>query len=68
MDNLLLNGNPKATVIENFKGECVVLRPGFRKEFESLEEAKEFIARKKWEVNVSFVKGSKAVRDLIQKS
>lgn len=67
MDNLFLqNGGTKATIIENFRGKCMIIYPGFKKEFDSLEEAKEFVARKKLEVNISFVKGSKAARDLLE--
>jgi len=60
----LMNGLPKCTIIESMDGMAFVLMPGFRKEFSTLEAAKTFVADKKWEVNISFIKGSKIMRDL----
>ena len=63
MDRELLNGNPKCTIIENFKGEVIVVRPGERWEFESLRSAMKFVAKKRWEVNISFIAGMESMRE-----
>ncbi len=60
----LLNGKQKCTVIEAFGGGAVVVRPGFKKEFKTLEQAKEFVEKVGWEINVDFVKGSPILRKM----
>ncbi len=57
MDQKLLNGNPKVTVIGTFNGEAILLGPGpsKRKKFESLDKLKVYIHEKGYEVSVSHI-------------
>ena len=64
MERELLNGHPKCTVIERFDGTVLLIGPDYmRGEFKSLKECKKVIGRKKWEVNISFIKGSPIIRE-----
>jgi len=58
MHPALLDGHPRATIIESFLGEVMVIRPGFKMSFQSLREAQRFIFKKGWEINVEIIKGS----------
>lgn len=60
----LLNGNEKCTLIESMTGEGIVVKPGFRKEFRNLAEAKAFVEANGWEVNIGFIKGSPIMREI----
>jgi hypothetical protein len=59
----LQNGGVKCTLMERFDCTAVVFRPGFKKNFYRLEDAKAFITLHGWEVNINFIKGSKTLRD-----
>ncbi len=59
----LLNGKEKCTLIETMAGEGVVIGPGFHFVFTNLEEAKSFIIKKGWEINIHFIKGSPIMRE-----
>ena len=59
----LLHGKEVCTIIENMIGEGVVVKPGFRKTFPTLEDAKSFVLDQRWEVNIGFVKGSSLMRE-----
>lgn len=62
----LLNGHPKATIIESFTGDVSVIRPGFQKFFEkNLKEAMKFITEQGWEINIEIIKGSPLTRKMI---
>ena len=60
MESLLLNGNPRVTLIERFNGSAIILGPkaGERTELPSLLEAKCLIEIQGWEVNIAYLKGS----------
>lgn len=62
MHPALLNGHPRATIIESFSGEVSIIKPGFRKPCENLKSALEFIKKKGWEVNIEIIKGSPILR------
>jgi hypothetical protein len=64
MDNhlLLLNGNPKCTLIESFDGKAIVLADGKRLEFNSLKEARSFVEISDLEINCAFLHGSSIKR------
>lgn len=53
-DFRLANGRPKVTAIQRFDHKVILLGPerGRRRAFESLEEMKEFIRRRRWEVHI----------------
>ncbi|OGM09320.1 hypothetical protein A2Z67_05255 [Candidatus Woesebacteria bacterium RBG_13_36_22] len=59
-----LSGKEKCTLIETMTGESVVVKPGFKQEFESLADALRFISGKGWEVNINFIKGSPVMREI----
>ncbi len=65
MDLVLLNGNPKCTLIERFDGQVFVVRPGSKRRCANLGEAKKFIEKQGWEVNIAIIKGS-PLRRLLQ--
>jgi hypothetical protein len=64
MHPALLDGHPKATIIESFLGEVMVIRPGFKISFQTLREAQRFIFKQGWEVNVEIIKGSAISRGM----
>lgn len=65
MDIELLNGKPRCTLIESFMGKVFLIKPpDFKREFATLEKAKEWVQKKNWDINISFVKGSKTLRDI----
>ena len=53
-DFRLSNGRPRVTAIQRFDHKAILLGPERAKKriFESMEEMKEFIRRRRWEVNV----------------
>lgn len=63
MDFRLLNGAPKATVIQRFNGEVVVIPPTKAKskhmpDFgKDLHAAREYILKQGWEINLAHVHG-----------
>lgn len=61
-DMALLNGHKRVTIIESFTGKVVLIRPGFRQEFDDLPEAQGFIRRAGWEINIEIIKGSPILR------
>ena len=64
MDLALLNGHPKCSLIESFRGEVSVIRPGFKKEFLTIREAQRFIFKQGWEINVEIIKGTAILRQM----
>ena len=62
MHPALLNGRPKATIIESFDRQVSIIRPGFRRACKSLEEAQTFILERDWEINIEIIKGSPILR------
>ena len=66
MESLLLNGNPRVTLIERFNGTAVILGPikGERTEVASLSIAKDVIEGQNWEINIAFIKGSPIMREI----
>ena len=53
-DFRLSNGRPRVTAIQRFDHKAILLGPeqGKKRIFESMEEMKEFIRRRRWEVNI----------------
>ncbi len=53
-DFRLSKGRPRATAIQRFDRRVILLGPerGKRRTFESMEEMKEFIRRRRWEINI----------------
>ena len=53
-DFRLAVGRPRVTAIQRFDHRVILLGPerGKRRIFESLEEMKEFIRQRRWEVNI----------------
>jgi hypothetical protein len=53
-DFRLSNGRPRVTVIQRFDRKATLLGPehGKKRIFQSMEEMKEFIRRRRWEVNI----------------
>ena len=53
-DFRLTEGRPRVTVIQRFDHRVVLLGPerGKRRSFESMEEMKEFIRRRRWDVSI----------------
>jgi hypothetical protein len=64
MDLALRNGHPKCSLIESFRGEVSVVRPGFKQSFDTIREAQRFIFKQGWEVNVEIIKGSAISRGM----
>lgn len=63
-DFRLLNGAPKTTVIETFDSRALIVSPGERLEFGSLEECKKHAEKHGLEVNISFIFGSSIKRQI----
>jgi len=57
MDRRLLNGKPKVTVIQRFDHLVILLGPeiGKRKKFDNLEDLKQYIQRRGYEISVSHI-------------
>lgn len=53
----MLNGGPNFTVIEIFNGQGILIAPGIRREFGSLEELKTQIAELGIQINVTHIHG-----------
>ena len=53
-DFRLAIGRPRVTAIQRFDHTVILLGPerGKRRTFESMEEMKEFIRRRRWEINI----------------
>ncbi len=53
-DFRLSHGRPRVTAIQRFDRRVILLGPerGKRRTFESMGEMKEFIRRRRWEVNI----------------
>jgi hypothetical protein len=53
-DSRLCNGRPRVTAIQRFDHKVILLGPerANKRIFESMEEMKEFIRRRRWEVNI----------------
>ena len=53
-DFRLTDGSPRVTVIQRFDHRVILLGPerGKRRIFKSLEKMREFISRRRWEVNM----------------
>jgi hypothetical protein len=66
MNRELLNGGIKCSLIESFKGEVFVIRPGFKKSFKDIWEAQKFIENSGWEVSIDFIKGSPLARKITE--
>ena len=66
MESLLLNGNPKVTLIERFDGTALIIGPekGKKLRLVSLSAAKQEIQDRGWEVNIAFIKGSPIMREI----
>lgn len=60
----LLNGNKKVTVVETFDNRALVLSPGERLEFPSLEACKKHISESELEINISYIFGSNIERQI----
>ena len=63
-DFRILNGGPKATLIETFDGKGLLIASGWSAGFKSLEEAKAFVNQAGIEVNVSHIFGSSIAREI----
>jgi hypothetical protein len=63
-DFRLLNGAPKITVIETFDSRAVIVRPGERLEFVSLEECKKHVEKHELEINISHIFGNSIGREI----
>lgn len=63
-DFRLLNGGKKFTVIETFDSKAILVRPGQRIEFESLEQLKKNISDNGLEINIEFIFGSSIQRQI----
>lgn len=66
IDQRLLNGNPKCTVIEKFDNGAVILLDGKRLEFPNLREAKKFVEAGDMEINVAHIFGSSINRKILE--
>jgi len=66
MHPALLNGKPRATLIESFSGEVFVIRPGFKMSFKNVIEAQRFILKKGWEISIEIIKGSSIQRRMMR--
>lgn len=55
MDFYLNNGKPKVTAIQRFDHLVILLGPkyGDRREFETIDDLKQYVQRRGWEINVS---------------
>lgn len=61
----LLNGKPRATLIESFNGDVFIIRPGFRKEFgKNLHGAQAFSDEQGWEISIYIIKGSPILHNI----
>lgn len=60
MDFRLLDGKPKATIIERFNGEVYLITPSKTKieDFTNIKSAMEYAYRMGWEINVSHLFGT----------
>ncbi len=65
MDFRLSNGKPRVTAIQRFDHKVILLGPECSKKrtFESLEEMKEFIKRRRWEVNIKHLHPGSGARE-----
>jgi len=61
-DFRLLNGSKKVTVVETFDSRAIMVSPGGRREFESLEKCKEYVSEAGFEVSISHLFGSSIAR------
>lgn len=64
VERLLLNGDQKVTLIERFDNRALILASGQRWEFDTLNEAKGFVAVSNMEVSVAHLFGSSVKREL----
>jgi hypothetical protein len=60
----LLNGNKKVTVIETFDSRALILSPGERLEFPSLDKCKDHIIQTGFEISISHIFGSSIQREI----
>jgi len=58
----MLNGGPNFTVIETFSGQGILIAPGIRREFGSLEELKTQITELGIQINVTHIHGFSVLR------